>query len=329
MNEFTIPRFYQLLETEERLRKSRKCFFQESPYEEMELESYRNMIRDQYFYQHHAKYLSLIKEFLEKKIEPGTFISIFQKIHIRQSRRVSKLTELYGEYREPFDRIQQQKDLEKLFPDSINYESKGFSDLIYPIPDCYWFPNFESKNNFEKNYRNFVAEKFREMQKYPILEQEETPSLLDENKEEHIKSLSYQTMIRDQYFYQHHAKYLPLIKDFLEKNIDASTFSFEFRDLFEKDISKASSYQSNSLDPRSKGFYYLIKEMYTICENDLALYAKEGDFYDDEDYDGSDAVTDPADDLTDEDWNHYTEEIQNDIQELYQAMKHCLSTSSD
>jgi len=168
MGQFNIQRFCQLLQTEETLRKSQKSFFHENKNEYLELLSYRIMIRDQYFYQNHSKYLSIIKDFLERKIDTKTFISTFQDIKIRDEKRLNELTLIYDEYRRRLDLIQQQKDLEKLFASSIDYESKRFSDLTGPILDFYWSFYFalDKDPEFEKKYRNLVRENFMDMQNY-------------------------------------------------------------------------------------------------------------------------------------------------------------------
>jgi hypothetical protein len=158
-----------------------------------------------------------------------------------------------------------------------------------------------------------------------LLENEETrrknrKSFFHKNQDEYLELLSYRTIIRDQYFYQNRSKYLLIIKDFLEKKINTGTFSFRFNSLVSEDIhSKYYNLIQENLeelstfliDFKSKGFYYLIDQMDKICD-EIDPYRTEPGTYDEDD---------EINDLSDEDMQNYEEEIQKDIQQLYDAIK--------
>jgi len=171
--------FRQLLEEEEHFRKNRKSFFYEHPDHYYQLEFYRSMIADQCFWQSRQEYVSLIEDFLKRRIDHEKFKEYLDFIISKNRKLLYTLQTLASLERIVFDPIQQQKDFEKLFANSIDYESKGFANLISQIVNFEndWLINTPWKDriarrmannndDFAEKYRNFVASILVTFKKY-------------------------------------------------------------------------------------------------------------------------------------------------------------------
>lgn len=137
------------------------------------------MIEDQYFYRNYSKYFSLIEYFLNRIINVEVFVSNLENIKIPDNRRLSKLTFLYDKCRRPFDTIQQQNDLKKLFASSIDYESNGFYYLISQMDEiCDELDPYSDEGEF------FDEDELDEMKKMDDLGDENIEDYLEEIQED-------------------------------------------------------------------------------------------------------------------------------------------------
>ena len=117
MNQFNLNRFHQLVEKEKTFEKIGKSFSAED--EDIELFSYRNMIRDQCCFQNRWKYLNLIKDYKEKRINDSSFGQLIFYTYVDDSNNARRL----------------EKNLEELATFLMDTKSKRFSDRIYKIDD--------------------------------------------------------------------------------------------------------------------------------------------------------------------------------------------------
>lgn len=178
MNKFDVPRFCQLLQTEQKIRKSRQPFFYHNQEEWLELGLLRLQIRNEYYYQNSSKYFWRIKNFLETKEsetrwaawQTSQFIANLTDMYLKDDKLVRKLTHLYDRDRKFFDHLQQQKDLEELWALAVPDHSKGFLDLLEQIMDFYYSLDWTDRKNWndelEEKFRNFVAKILITMHQY-------------------------------------------------------------------------------------------------------------------------------------------------------------------
>lgn len=146
---FDVTRYLELMAEEKKYNKQNKVFFEEDKEAFMELLNYRANVECQISYAKKNIYLSLVENYLTKKITPDKFRADFLDLQDQDSEDATNIL----------------NDLEKLSTFSISSKAIEFSSLLIDVYNCSMLV-IEEEDLSEAEFRDSIERIFQKMKKF-------------------------------------------------------------------------------------------------------------------------------------------------------------------